>query len=138
MHSVKIKVHAFFQENSIELILQQAVDARYKLYIAEDYEYFKPEKNSIISPRTATKTIFKIYQETNYGGPIIAKLDETEVLLSFNFENPYLIVKITLFSNDWEKEFPNGESQKDFARYISFLLKITQDFPISNLEIKYL
>lgn len=135
-YCIEIILDAYLNENSIELILKRAQEAECTFYEAETYEYFEQEKNTPISINQAVTSIFELYQESEHGGPIIVKKDSTEVLLSFNTKHNNLTVFLIPFAYHWEKEFSNGEYQKDFARYIELLLAITQDLPIINVTIK--
>ncbi|MGE0009218.1 MAG: hypothetical protein AB7F19_01640 [Candidatus Babeliales bacterium] len=137
MHTIKIVLKDYLKEESVESILKRAIEANCGIYISEDYIFFEDEKNHAISADIATKKIFKTNHETDDVKGIIIKINNTEIALSFNHDDSNLVAYLTPLVSRSERDFLNGESQKDFARYISLLLTITQDFPLIDIEILY-
>ncbi|MGE0009219.1 MAG: hypothetical protein AB7F19_01645 [Candidatus Babeliales bacterium] len=127
--TARIILNDYLVKESVELILKRALEDHCTLYILEE------QNNHLASAQIATQFIFKMHNETNQGGTIIVKVENTTMLLSFKSNLPDLLVDITPLSNHWKKTFLNGEYQIDLARYLSLLLLITQDFPIINIEI---
>ncbi len=137
-YSIQMILDAKLNIENIKIILERSQQRGCLFYESGKYEYFNAAKNITLNVKDAIKKIFETYQDAEHSGLIIAVKENTIFLLSFNQENHDLVFSLTLMAYDWEKEFPNDEIHKDFARYISLLLYITQDFPILNLCIKYL
>lgn len=137
-YSIQMRVDAKLNLENIKIILERSQQQGCLFYESGKYEYFNNVKNIPLNVDKATKKILETYDDAEHSGLVIAVKENTIFLLSFNQENNDLILTLTLIASDWEKEFPTGEIHKDFAKYISLLLFITQDFPILNFCIKQL
>ncbi len=137
-HVLNIELNTELNEKSIRAIVKRAFEINCKLYATEDFTPFEDEEHLVPSAQEAAQIILKLYHEPNYYGPLLMKFNNTDLILSFNAKDSMCIVSLIPFTSRSEKEFSNGKSQRDFARYTSLLLKLTRDFQIINIEIKYI
>ncbi len=135
-YCIQITLKDKVNKNSVSLIINRAQIVHCRFYLPKTYEYFDLEKNVALDHNATVNLIMELYKDTGHGGPVIVQKDETQLLLSFEKQHENLMLDLTLFAYDWEKDFANGEYDKDFARYIELLLTLTQDFPIVDISIK--
>jgi len=135
---IHLTINAECTVANLERMFQRLQEVKCNFFAKEAYDYVRLKNNKSLSTPEAASLVFDEFSKSKRAGPVIIVCGKTHFLLSFKVKYPGMTTLVlTLLSFDWQRDFLNGEVEKDFARYVRFLLDVTQDFPIYEIGIKY-
>ncbi len=132
--NIKLDFKIKFNKTIIETIIDKTQKAGCEIYSRSRENGTYP----ILSHDEAVTYFYEGYKIPKEGGALYASKDSAHFIIYF-YQNIAGLgaFGLMLASNHWEKTFSDGKKYIDFARYIRFLMHITQNFPLDAINIEY-
>lgn len=129
---IQIDYNVPFSKNDIKSILEKIQHFGCSIRIIEP----KKHQDSLSLDEMATR-VFKGENEIPIQGSFKAHFDGADFYISFLQNLTKTTTLSIMFSRSyWKKKFKDGE-ECDLARYVNFMLSISEPLPIKSIKIYY-